>query len=41
VVNPPAGATPEGALTDLAAATAQVRHALKELEAAFAPDQND
>ena len=37
VMDPPAGAKPEGALADLAAAIAQVRHALKELEAAFAP----
>ena len=41
VMHPPAGATPEGALADLAAAIAQVRHALEQLEAAFAPDKKD
>ena len=41
VTDPPTGAMPEGALADLAAAIAQVRHALEELEAAFAPDKRD
>ena len=39
VLDPPAGAKPEGELTDLAAAVANVRHALEGLEAAFAPDK--
>lgn len=37
VIDPPAGATSEGALEDLGAAISQVRYALEELEAAFAP----
>ena len=41
VTDPPTGAMPEGALADLAAAIAQVRHALEELEAAFAPDKKE
>ena len=41
VLDPPAGAKPEGELTDLDAAVAHVRHALEELEAAFAPDEKD
>ncbi|MDM0049938.1 hypothetical protein [Variovorax sp. J22R115] len=37
VMDPPEGATPEGGLADLAAAIAQVRLALEELESVFAP----
>lgn len=39
VLDPPAGATPEGSLADLTAAVTQVRHALEALGAAFAPDR--
>lgn len=40
VLDPPAGA-PLDASTDLAAAIAQVRHALQELEAACAPNNQE
>ena len=39
VIDPPAGAKPEGELLDLAAAIGHVRHALEQLEAAFAPGE--
>lgn len=41
VMDPPQGAKPEGELADLAAAIAHVRHALEQLEAAFAPGKKD
>ena len=39
VIDPPAGARREGELLDLAAAIGNVRRALEQLEAAFAPEE--